>query len=157
MLYIQKLFKHFSKPIVMKKIVLFFALMAGVATASNAQIKLPGGAGDLVKNFIKPPAIGDVGKTASGIADLLSSKLSLGATEKKSTLDAVTGFLGEKKGILDLANTNPADYLKKFNPLQQGFMGKMKTILGATKYAKLLGLKPSGSNVAGNLLSNLFF
>lgn len=141
----------------MKKIVLFFALMAGTATLSQAQIKLPGGAGDVVKNFIAPPAIGDVGKTASGIADLLGSKLSLGATEKKSTLDAVTSFLGQKKDILGLATTNPADYLKKFNPLQQGFMGKMKTILGAAKYAKLLGLKPSGSNVAGNLLSNLFF
>jgi hypothetical protein len=141
----------------MKKIVLFFTLMACAATVSHAQIKLPAGAGDVVKNFIAPPAIGDVGKTADNLKNLLGSKLNLSPTQEKSTLDAVTSFLGQKKDILGLAKTNPADYLKKFNPLQQGFMGKMKTILGAAKYAKLLGLKPSGSNITGNLLSNLFF
>ncbi|MCU0334470.1 MAG: hypothetical protein MUF62_05385 [Chitinophagaceae bacterium] len=139
----------------MKKVLLLLCLAVGMAQVSVAQIKLPG-ASDVLKNFIAPPSFTDAGKTASGIADLLGSKLSLSGDQKKSTLDAVTGFLGQKKDILGLAKSNPADYLKKFNPLQQGLFGKLKTILGAAKFANFLKLKPTG-NGAGNLLSNLFF
>ena len=132
------------------------ALIAGTVFSSQAQIKLPGGAGDVLKNFIAPPKFEDAGKTASGIADLLGTKLNLSGDEKKSTLDAVTGFLGSKKGFLGLAESDPAGYLKKFNPLQSGLFAKLKTILGAAKFASFMKLKPGG-NGAGNLLSNLFF
>lgn len=140
----------------MKKLLMAAALLLGIQFASQAQIKIPGGTEDLLKNFTAPPAIGDIGKTAGGIADLLGSKLSLSGDQKKSTLDAVTGFLKDKQGIMGLAKSNPADYLKKFNPLQSGLFGKLKGIMGAAKYASFLGLKPT-KDIAGNLLSNLFF
>jgi hypothetical protein len=139
----------------MKKLLLMLGLVAGTFTVSNAQIKLPS-TGDITKNFTAPPAIGDIGKTAGGIADLLGSKLKLGGDQKKSALDAITGFLGDKEGILGLAKTNPADYLKKFNPLQSGLFSKLKGIFGAAKFADFLKLKPT-SGIATNLLSNLFF
>ena len=123
---------------------------------AHAQIKVPSGTTDVLKNFTEPPAIGDIGKTAGGIADLLGSKLSLSGDQKKSTLDAVTGFLKDKQGIMGLVKSNPADYLKKFNPLQSGLFSKLKTILGAAKFANFMGLKPT-KDIAGNLLSNLFF
>ena len=128
-------------------------LVAGTATISQAQIKLPT-TSDVTKNFIAPPAIGDIGKTSKGIVDELTKTLGLDGGQSKSTLDEVTKFLGGKKDFLGLAKTNPADYLKKFNPLQKGLFGKLNTIMGAAKYAKFLGLKPAK---AGNLLSNLFF
>jgi hypothetical protein len=140
----------------MKRLLLAAALLLGVNFASQAQIKIPGGADEVLKNFTAPPAIGDIGKTAGGIADILGSKLSLSGDQKKSTLDAVTGFLKDKQGIMGLVKSNPADYLKKFNPLQSGLFGKLKGIMGAAKFADFLKLKPT-SNIAGNLLSNLFF
>jgi hypothetical protein len=140
----------------MKKILLiaFFALAGNFA--AQAQIKIPTSTDEALKNFTAPPAIGDIGKTAGGIADLLGTKLSLSGEQKTKTLDLVKGFLGDKQGILGLAKSNPADYLKKFNPLQQGLFGKLQGIMGAAKFANFLNLKPT-KNIAGNLLSNLFF
>ncbi len=137
----------------MKKILLMLSLVAGAFTVSNAQIKVPT-TGDITKNFIAPPAIGDVGKTSKGIVDELTKTLGLDGGQSKSTLDEVTKFLGSKSDFLGLGKTNPSEYLKKFNPLQKGLFGKLNTIMGATKYAKFLGLKPAK---AGSLLSNLFF
>jgi hypothetical protein len=110
----------------------------------------------LVKDFVKPPAIGDIGKTTSGILGMLGG-LGLTDAQKPKLTDAISGFLGQKKGILGLADKNPADYLSKFNPLQKGLFDKMKGIMGATVFSKFLGMKPSGKNIGTNLLSNLFF
>ncbi len=140
----------------MKNLLLFAALFFGALSITNAQVSIPGGTQDVLKNFTAPPAIGDIGKTAGGIADLLGSKLSLGADQKKSTLDLVSGFLTDKSGIMSLVKSNPSEYLKKFNPLQSGLFGKLKTIMGAAKYADFLKLKPT-SNISTNLLSHLFF
>lgn len=140
----------------MKRLLIAAVLLLGVNLVSQAQIKIPSGSSDALKNFTAPPAIGDIGKTAGGIADLLGSKLSLSGDQKKSTLDAVTGFLKDKQGIMGLAKSNPADYLKKFNPLQSGLFGKLKGIMGAAKFSNFLGMKPT-KDIGGNLLSNLFF
>jgi hypothetical protein len=141
----------------MKKLIMIFACITALHMGVQAQIKLPTGTEDVLKNFVAPPTFTDAGKTAGDITSLLTSKLGLDGTQKKGTLDAITGFLGQKKGILGLATSNPADYLKKFNPLQSGLFGKLKTIMGATKFANFMNLKPSGKNITGNLLSNLFF
>lgn len=140
----------------MKKILFLVLLLAGSVYSAQAQITLPKSADEALKNFTAPPEIGDVGKTATSIADLLGTKLSLGADQKTKTLDLVKGFLGDKQGILGLAKSNPAEYLKKFNPLQQGLFGKLKGVMGAAKFANFLNLKPT-KNIATNLLSNLFF
>jgi hypothetical protein len=81
----------------------------------------------------------------------------LPSAQKPKLTDMVSGFLTSKKGITGLADSNPTSYLSKFNPLQQGLFGKMKGLIGASAFTKFLGLKPSGNNIAGNALSNLFF
>jgi hypothetical protein len=139
----------------MKKINLAFLLIASFGICS-AQVTVPKTVPS-TKDFIKPPAIGDVGKTTTGIVDDLTSKLSLPAAQKPKLTDVISGFLTKKKDITGLADTNPTSYLSKFNPLQKGLFDKLKGIMGASAFTKFLGLKPSGSGAAGNLLSNLFF
>lgn len=139
----------------MKKITLSLLLIAAFEFC-GAQVTVPKTIPS-TKDFIKPPAIGDITKTTSSIVDQLTSKLSLPAAQKPKLTDMISGFLTKKKDITGLANSNPADYLSKFNPLQQGLFGKLKGLIGASAFTKFLGLKPSGSGVAGNVLSNLFF
>lgn len=141
----------------MKKIVLMLAMVAGTAYLGHAQIKLPVSAGSVLKNFVAPPSFSDPVKTATGIADLLGGKLALTPPQKKSTLEEVAGFLTQKQGIMGLAKSNPASYAKQFGGLQSGLFGKLKTIMGAAKFAKMLGMKPSGKAAAASVLGNLFF
>lgn len=138
----------------MKKLFLAAALFCTSGVLS-AQVKLPAAA-DAVKGFVKPPAIGDLAGTSSGIVKELTGKLGLAATQQPALTDAVSSFLKSKSGIISLADSKPADYLSKFNPLQSGLFAKLKTIMGAAKFASFLKLKPTG-NGAGNILSNLFF
>jgi len=137
----------------MKKITLAFLLIASFGVCSAQVPKtVPS-----TKDFIKPPAIDDVDKTTGSIVDELTSKLTLPAAQKPKLTDVISGFLKQKKDITGLADSNPTSYLSKFNPLQQGLFGKLKGIMGASVFTKFLGLKPSGSGAAGNILSNLFF
>jgi hypothetical protein len=144
----------------MKKIIAIFVFVASYSIC-QAQLKMPkidtNSATSDLTDFVKPPAIGDIGSTSNSISDMLTSKLGLPASKKTDLIGAISGFLKEKNGIAGLANTDPAGYLSKFNPLQQGLFGKLKGIMGATAFTKFLGLKPSGSNIAGNALSHLFF
>ena len=139
----------------MKKITLAFLFIASVGICS-AQVTVPNTAPS-TKDFIKPPAVGDVDKTTTSVVDDLTSKLSLPAVQKPKLIDIISGFLKQKKDITGLADSNPTSYLSKFNPLQQGLFGKLKGIIGASTFTKFLGLKPSGSGIAGNALSHLFF
>ena len=140
----------------MKNSVLLIAFLT-LGFTLQAQVTLPKtDATALVKDFTKPPAIGDIGKTTSGIMGLLGG-LGLSEAQKPKLSEAISSFLGKKKGILGLADKNPAEYLKKFNPLQQGLFSQMKGILGATAFQKFLGMKPTGKNIGTSLLSNLFF
>ena len=139
----------------MKKIVLAFLLIASFGIC-NAQVTVPKTAPS-TKDFIKPPAIDDVDKTTSSVVDDLTSKLSLPAAQKPKLTDIISGFLKQKKDITGLADSNPTNYLSKFNPLQQGLFGKLKGIMGSSVFTKFLGLKPSGTGIMGNALSHLFF
>ena len=139
----------------MKKIVLAFLLIASFEIC-NAQVTVPKTTSS-TKDFIKPPAIDDVDKTTSSVVDELTSKLSLPAVQKPNLINVISGFLKQKKDITGLADSNPTNYLSKFNPLQQGLFGKLKGIIGASAFTKFLGLKPSDSGIAGNVLSHLFF
>ena len=139
----------------MKKIILGFVLLTCYSFI-NAQVTVPKTVPS-AKDFIKPPAIGDITKTTTGIVGDLMSKLSLPSGQKTGLADAISGFLTRKKDIVGLADTNPTSYLSKFNPLQKGLFDKIKGIVGASAFTKFLGLKPAGDKAAGNLLSNLFF
>jgi hypothetical protein len=144
----------------MKKLLLMM-LLAGIWVTSQAQIKMPkvdtNAATSALTDFVKPLDIGDVTKTSGGITDMLTSKLGLPASQKTDLNKAIGSFLTDKKGILGLAAKNPTDYLAKFNPLQQGLFGKLKGIMGASAFTKLMGLKPSSKNAATDILSHLFF
>ena len=139
------------------KSLLLLVIVVSLVTTLNAQIALPiTDPTALVKDFVKPPAIADVDKTTSGVMGMLDG-LGVSDAQKPKLSEAIGSFLGQKKGILDLAGKNPSDYLSKFNPMQKGLFGKMKGIMGASMFTKFLGMKPSGKNIGTSLLSNLFF
>lgn len=106
----------------MKKIVLAFLLISSFRIC-HAQVTVPKTAPS-TKDFIKPPAIGDIDKTTSSVVDDLTSKLSLPDAQKPKLTDIISGFLKQKKDITGLADSNPTNYLSKFNPLQQGLFWK---------------------------------
>jgi len=138
----------------------FILAISFITLKTTAQISIPGGKKDVagaLSQFIAPPAFNDVGKTASAIGSNLMTQLALPAAKKPELETAIGSFLTDKKGIMGLAQSNPANYLTKFNPLQQGLFGKFKTIMGAAAFSKFMGLKPTGKNISGNVLSNLFF
>jgi hypothetical protein len=137
----------------MKRILVLMLLVCGVQLV-EAQVKIPSTSSG--KAFTMPPAIGDLDKTSNDVTNQLTSKLGLDSKQKTGTFDAVKGFLEEKSSILGLAKTDQAGYLSKFGGMQNGLFGKLKGIMGVTKYASFLKLKPTG-NGAGNVLSNLFF
>jgi hypothetical protein len=142
----------------MKQII--FLAITCITLNASAQISLPGAKKDAtgaLSQFIAPPAFSDVGKTASSIGESLITQLALPSAKKPELESAIGSFLTDKKGIMGLAQSNPANYLTKFNPLQKGLFGKFKTIMGAAAFGKFMGLKPSGKNISGNVLSNLFF
>jgi hypothetical protein len=141
----------------MKK--LFVLVMAAcLGIKAQSQITMPKidtkTATDALSSFVKPPAIGDVGKTTGNIVSELTSKLGLAGSQKPALTDAVGGFLKDKSGIMNLAGSDPTKYLSKFGGLQSGLFGKLKGIMGAAKFADFLKLKPSGATGA---LSHLFF
>jgi hypothetical protein len=141
----------------MKNIVIAF-LFCTVCAVCQAQVPVPKTPSvSSLENFVKPPAIGDITKTSSGIVSKLMSSLSLPGSQKSGLTDLVSGFLKKKEGILGLATSNPTSYLSKFAPMQKTLFSKLEGIVGQTAFSKFLGMKPSGSDAAGNILSNLFF
>ncbi len=145
----------------MKKLGLLLMLLL-IGLMVEAQVTLPkmpvskDVVGTTLKNFIAPPPIGDIGKTTDGVVGKLMSSLALGADKKPALTSAISGFLKDKQGFIGLAKSAPAEYLSKFNPLQKGLFGKLKSTIGAAAFTKFMGLKPAGGD-ATNVLSNLFF
>ncbi len=71
--------------------------------------------------------------------------------------EIINGYLTKKKGINGLTGSYPTEYASKFAPLQKGLMIGLQGVLGSGAASKLAGLKPTGSGVAGNHLSHLFY
>ena len=141
---------------------LFCSLLCFISLNLTAQISLPKtsgqkDAGISLDKFIAPPALGDIAKTTTGISESLITQLALPSAKKPELESAVSSFLTDKNKIMGLSKSNPTDYLTKFNPLQKGLFGKLKTIMGVAAFSKFMGLKPSAKNMAANPLSNLFF
>ena len=100
--------------------------------------------------------IGDVAETANSILGVLKPKLSLNETQAPKVLDAVTGFLQSKSGIIDQATSNPAGYATKFGGIKDKLFSTLKTVLTTSQFTNMLGLKPKAS-AATDVLSHLFF
>ncbi len=83
---------------------------------------------------------------------------SLGLTKKQqpTVLKLVSTYLLDRNNLNPLKSSNSNEYNSKFGILNNGFMGKMKTILTVRQFAKFLGLKPSATNTAA-VLWILFF
>jgi hypothetical protein len=115
--------------------------------------------GDLssAASFVHPPAIGNIGKTASSIVSMLGSKLNLNSGQSSGVSSAVTDFLTKKSGIIGQAKTDPTSYLSSFKGLQGGLFDKLKGIFTADQFTKFLKLKPSSSNASKSVLGNLFY
>lgn len=137
----------------MKNITIAVLLLVVTISSTNAQVVL-----DKVKtgDISSVASSFDVKSIASSMMGTLTPALGLTDTENPGVLSEVTTLLTKKKDILGLQATDKAAYTSKMGMLASGFMGKMKTLLTAAKYAKLLGLKPKTSS-AGNVLSQLFF
>lgn len=107
-----------------------------------------------------------VTETASGVVNVASTTTkimkvltpSLGLTKKQqpSVLKLVSTYLLERNNLIPLQKSNPSGYSSKFGVLNNGFMGKMKTLLTIRQFTKFLGLKPSPTNTAA-VLWILFF
>ncbi|MEO5996436.1 MAG: hypothetical protein ABIN89_06895 [Chitinophagaceae bacterium] len=137
----------------MKKIIVAFILFTAITTLTNAQDvleKAKSGAASAAGSSL------DVKSVATSIMGALGPSLGLTDAEKTPVLTEVTSLLTKKKDILPLQMSDNAAYVSKFSALSSGFLGKMKGILTAAKYAKLLGLKPKTAT-ATNVLSQLFF
>jgi hypothetical protein len=134
----------------MKKYLMLVMLATGITSYAVSQDAL-------AKVKTQAAAAGfDVKSIASSIMGKLGPSLVLSAIQKPKVLDAVTGFLNQKSGILHLMTSDKAQYVAKLAGLNTDFMGKMKGILTATQYTQLLGLKPKTAD-ASNPLSQLFF
>lgn len=135
----------------MKKI-FFLVIFTLFITAAQAQL---GGLAGTAKSVATAAGF-DVNKLTSSIMSKLVSGLGLTDTQKPKVTDAVSGFLGDKSGILPLQGSNPAEYQKK----QSGLFDKLKTALSGIllkdQMNKFLGMKPATNNPS-NPLSQLFY
>lgn len=141
----------------MKKFLLISITSIGIIFSANAQIS-----NSTLKNVAQKAtsAATSAGLNVSDISSQLMSKLnpalSLTKEQQPKVLTAVTEFLKGKSEILNLATTNKSKYSSKLGELSNGLLSKLKTVLTASQYTKLLGLKPSTNN-ATNVLSQLFY
>ncbi|WP_119078552.1 hypothetical protein [Chitinophaga alhagiae] len=151
----------------MKQLAAIVLLTALASSAAFAQSSLPKSAPAPAPaprpTAVAPQAVDaakaqgfDVKSMANSILGKLTPTLGLSAVQKPSVLNAVTGFLKDKSGIMGLAQTDKAAYTTKFAGLQKGLFGKLKTVLSVAQYTKFLGLKPKTNDVT-NVLSQLFF
>lgn len=149
----------------MKQFIAIVFLTALTGSAAFAQSSLPKSApAPAPKPTAAAPQVLDAAKAqgfdvksmANSILGKLTPALGLSAVQKPGVLNAVTGFLTDKSGIMGLAKTDKAAYASKFAGLQNGLLGKLKTILSVAQYTKFLGLKPKTNDVT-NVLSQLFF
>jgi len=129
----------------MKKLLLIACILATFGTQSFAQLGLP-----------KLPAkITDIAGSTTKISDKISTEVGgITKPEEKSLKDATSGFLGDYNNLLPKMKTDPTGFTAALNQLKSGYDGKLKTILGATKFAKFAGnaTGAAASKVLGMLM-----
>ena len=132
----------------MKKIIFLALFSFGMASLTQAQL------GGLAN---KAAAAGfDVKKLTQSIMGKLIPGLSLTDAQQPKVTEAVSGFLGEKSGIVPLQTSNPAEYQKKQTGLFNTLKSKLAGILLKDQMNKFLGMKPATNNPA-DVLSQLFY
>jgi len=123
----------------MRKTILTFAIALG-ATTAFAQTNLTSKLSQATKTAT---TASNYATQASNIATKLNTVLSLTNTQKPQVASIVTDYLKSKANLSTLATTDASAYSSKLSGLNSGMFSKLKTVLTATQYAKLLGLKTS--------------
>lgn len=116
----------------MKKIILIACIFAALSTQSFAQLgmsKLPGKIADIAGSTNKIST--NLGKAVGGFTKV----------EEKGVKEATSSFLGDYNNLLPKMKTDPAGFTGALNKLKGGYDGKLKTVLGVAKFAKLSGGK----------------
>lgn len=141
----------------MKKVTFVFALLAGVAFSSTAQISASSlqNAVNKVTTTAKTAGI-DVNAITSSIMAKLTTSLALTKTQTPDVQKAVTSFLEQKSSFLSLSATDKAKYTTKLNEALAGLKTKLKTTLTPAQLTKFASLKPA-TNSASNVLSPLYY
>jgi GTP cyclohydrolase III len=114
----------------MKKSIFIIVLFVAFGMQSFAQMgmpKLPGKITDIA---------GSTNKITSAIAKETGS---LSKTEEKGVSDATSEFLGNYNNLLPKMKMDPAGFTSALDKLKSGYDGKLKTALGAAKFAKFAG------------------
>lgn len=134
----------------MKKTILTLAIALGAAT-TFAQTSLTS---KLSKAASAATTASNYATQASAISTKLNSALALTSTQKPQVASIVTDYLKSKANLSSLATTDASAYTSKLTSLNSGMMAKMKSVLTAVQYAKLLGLKTSPTVDAAAALFN---
>lgn len=98
--------------------------------------------------------VNDIAGTAKNISSVLSNTLGLDNAQKSSMTGVITDYITGTNGIHGLASTDISQYAKKLGSLNTNTLGKLKGIMTAAQYAKMLGLGGS-SKSSDSFLKNL--
>lgn len=92
--------------------------------------------------------VSNVVNTAQEISNVLSGTLGMDNKQKSSLTGLLTDYITGTNSIAGLAKTNVKDYGVKLAGLNTGTLGKLKNIMTAAQYAKMLGLGKSKNSIS---------
>jgi hypothetical protein len=127
----------------MKKSILIICLFAFIGMQSFAQLglpKLPGKITDITGSTNKVNS--SIGKDVGGYAN----------GEEKGVKDATSGFLGDYNNLLPKMKTDPTGFTKSLDKLKGSYDSKLKSLLGAAKFAKFAGSGGGATKVLNMLM-----
>ena len=114
----------------MKKTILFTCILSFTALKLFAQTGMPK----------LPGKITDIPASATKVSTSIAKDVG-GFTKDEETgvKDETSKFLGEYNSLLPKMKLDPKGFLSALDKLKSGYDGKLKTILGATRFAKFAG------------------
>lgn len=98
--------------------------------------------------------VNDIAGTSKNLSGVLSNTLGLDNAQKSSLTGVLTDYITGTNGIHSLASSDIAQYGKKLGALNTNALGKLKGIMTAAQYAKMLGLGGS-SKSSDSFMKNL--
>lgn len=114
----------------MKKLILITCIITAFAAQSFAQLGMPK----------MPGKITDIAASTTKITDNIAKEVGgLTATEQKGVKEATSGFLGDYNNLLPKMKIDPSGFSSGLSKLKSVYDSKLKSILGATKFAKFAG------------------
>ncbi len=139
----------------MKKKILLTTILIGMYSYTNAQSigSVTKAASTVAKTSTSPLNVSGV---SSQIMGYLSPALKISNEQKPAVNMLVEELLNKKKSALSSAVTDKTGYASKMSGIRNLFSSKMKGILDAAQYAKMLGLLPKSASSNSPLTKLLF-